>query len=43
MVLDDDPLIEMYYDRKRKVGRDTSIINTIIKKGELDKYFEKLK
>lgn len=43
LIRDDDPLLELYSDEERKVGWDTSFINDIIRRGELDKYFTRLK
>ena len=43
IIKDDDPLLEFYYDEEGKVGRDTTVINNLIKKGELEKYFTRLK
>jgi len=45
-ILDKDPFLELYYDpnRPRKYEfSDTALINQMIRKGELDKYFEKIK
>lgn len=45
-ILDDDPFLELFYDsnRPRKYGlSDTSLVNQIIRDGELEKYFDRLK
>ena len=50
LIIDFDPLIVSYYNCGEKFlldlengGIDTALINQIIKDGELDKYFERLK
>ena len=45
-ILDDDPFLELYIDpnRPRKYElSDTALINQMIRNGELEKYFEKIK
>ena len=43
LIIDNDPLLELYYDEKRKIGWDTAVINDIISRGELEEYFKRLK
>ncbi len=45
-IIDDDPFVEFYYDDDRPrifELKDTMLINEIIKNGEIEKYFKRLK